>query len=82
MSITWVPTGSDANDDDDDDDDDEEPEMTVTLKVVDGDAAEDMSPLGGVTVAFDEHLLKALDGPRSRGDLEGAVVTMGQVHIL
>lgn len=72
MSITWSLDGEG-------DEDEDEPAMRVTLKVVD-EAEEDMSPQGGVTVAFDEHLLKALDGPRSRGDLDGAVVTMGQVY--
>jgi len=78
MSFTWNPKGGENDEDDDDDDDDS---VQVTLQVAD-DQEEDMSPQGGVTVAFDENLLKALDGPRSRGDLDGAIVTMGQVHAI
>ena len=77
MSFTWNPkSGEDSDGDEDDDDDDS---VQVTLQVAD-DQEEDMSPQGGVTVAFDENLLKSLDGPRSRGDLDGAIVTMGQVE--
>lgn len=75
MSFTWNPKSGEDRDEDDDDDD----SVQVTLQVAD-DQEEDMSPQGGVTVAFDENLLKSLDGPRSRGDLDGAIVTMGQVQ--